>query len=259
MSATPSSFSSSPSPSPSPSPSSLTNLAQTIHATLLSPPRKFLLTANTESGYLVLSLFTVISSVHGSNSQHPTNARIGFDSVRVWRSVDQLIDDPIAGREDEIAEAIREGLLHVDCGPRRVVDLARTAEIQLHILVQPEPIVVDLQEEADDSDSMMTLLTTAYSLLAAPKPSSAKNNPAELRDLQAQISQKDAEIAALNSRLASMKATVVRATASDNRKVQQSPQKAKPPANASKLQPNQKKRKAVEDEFVGSSDEEDDP
>ncbi|WVF70204.1 hypothetical protein IAT40_004992 [Kwoniella sp. CBS 6097] len=241
--------------------SPLSNLSQTIHATLLSPPRQFLLTTSTANDYLRLSLFTKPLSSGGSGSNNgdrdePAHGRV--ETVMVWTAVYDLIDELIKGRESEMAEAINEGLLHVDCGPRRAVDLAKTEEVHLHILIKPEPIILDLKQ-AEIGDEAATLLTATYTLLSAPKPSKNpkdKDNTSEVRDLQAQLFQKDAEIATLNSRLASMKATVVRATASDNKKVQQSPQKVKPPANASKLQPNQKRRKAVEDEFAGSSDEE---
>ncbi|OCF37727.1 hypothetical protein I316_00854 [Kwoniella heveanensis BCC8398] len=244
--------------------SPLANLSQTIHATLLSPPRQFLLvtTVTEERDYIAtLSLFSVIpnplSPKPDIDVECHDHAYERADLVRVWTEDIELFEGNMCRRKEDIADAIREGLLHVDCGPRRAVDLSKMKKLQLHFLVKPEPMVFDLVE-AELTDHAAALLRATYTLSSAPKASSSKDNGSELRDLRAQLSQKDDEIAVLNSRLASMKATVVRATASDNKKVHQSPQKAKPPANASKLQPNQKRRKAVEDEFAGSSDEEED-
>ncbi|WRT65131.1 uncharacterized protein IL334_002073 [Kwoniella shivajii] len=214
--------------------SKLHNLSQTIHATLLSPPTQFLLVSTVVNEQWCISLFNTSKS----------------DNARVWISCQSLgeVED-----EDDVVEAIKEGLLHVDCGSRRKVDLESIADITLHILVKPQPLLITLTKGKTE-DHIGQLIGVAYQLLARPEP--RQNGTSDLKELKVLLFQKDAEIANLNSKLSSLKATVVRATASDNKKkVQQSPQKAKPLPGASQLQPNQKRRKIVEDEFAGSSDD----
>lgn len=95
---------------------------------------------------------------------------------------------------------------------------------------------------------------------AAPKSSRKERSSSEEeaeRKLRAELSEREAELQHLSSRLNSMKATIARSQEVDGKKRSQpSPQK-KAPANASALQPNQKRRKVVEDEFAGSDDDED--
>ncbi|WWC87268.1 uncharacterized protein L201_002156 [Kwoniella dendrophila CBS 6074] len=216
----------------------LNNLSQTIHATLLSPPTQFLLISNVDKYEWIISIFNTSKSI---------------TSVWVYRQrIAELESD-----ETSMKEAIKEGLLHVDCGTKRQVDLTSLEEIKLHILTKPDPLVLKL-EKGDINDHVGRLLGATYELLSKPQPIQNGNSDANIKELKIQLSQKDAEIATLNSRLSSLKATVVRATASDvnKKKVQQSPQKQRPLPGASQLQPNQKRRKVVEDEFAGSSDDE---
>ncbi|WVQ68874.1 uncharacterized protein L199_007083 [Kwoniella botswanensis] len=225
----------------------LHDLSQTIHATLLSPPAQFLLVSSVNNDQWCICLFNTTKSVS-----------------KVWsieRPLKQIADH---GEKENIEEAIRQGLLHVDCGTKRQVDLTTLNTIDLHILIQPNPLILNLKE-GDIDDHISKLMNATYKLLSRPEGKSKQNgntadSDVEVRELKLQLSQRDAEIANLNSRLSSLKATIVRATASDvnKKKVQQSPQKQKPLPGASQLQPNQKRRKVVEDEFAGSSSDEDD-
>ncbi|KAK4686010.1 hypothetical protein P7C73_g4132, partial [Tremellales sp. Uapishka_1] len=84
----------------------------------------------------------------------------------------------------------------------------------------------------------------------------ASRESAELRDLRTQVAQRDAEISSLHSKLSSLRAKAIREAPAESKKVPSPVKKA--PVNASLLQPNQKRRKAVEDEFAGSDDDDDD-
>nr|XP_031861811.1 uncharacterized protein CI109_002640 [Kwoniella shandongensis]KAA5528883.1 hypothetical protein CI109_002640 [Kwoniella shandongensis] len=227
---------------PPTAPRPLHNISQQIHATLLSPPTRFLLVSTLsdsgEGDEWTLCLFCKTDQ-----------------GLRVWSEIVDLSEIDVA--EGEIRDTIQGGMLHVDCGPRRQVDLTTVKEVSVHILVHPEPIVLSFKQ-AELEEHASKLLDASFQLLSRPDPTPRGGDSSELKELRAQLSQKDTEIHSLNSKLASMKATVVRATASDNKsKFPPSPQKAAPPKGASKLQPNQKRRKAVEDEFAGSSDDED--
>ncbi|WVW78846.1 hypothetical protein I302_100809 [Kwoniella bestiolae CBS 10118] len=219
----------------------LHNISQTIHATLLSPPAQFLLVCTISGRQWCLSLFSTTKDV-----------------TRVWVTEKPL--NEVKNDEESIFEAITQGLLHANCGSRRQVDISRLKTIDLHILTPPDPLLYTLTA-GDIEEHIPKLLGATYQLLSRPALVAKRNgNPdADIRELKLQLSQKDAEISSLNSRLSSLKATVVRATASDvnKKKVQQSPQKARPLPGASQLQPNQKRRKVVEDEFAGSSSDED--
>ncbi|WVR04330.1 hypothetical protein IAU60_001330 [Kwoniella sp. DSM 27419] len=228
--------------------SPLDALVQTIHATLATPPTQFLLTTSIGKGKAFnVCIHTLI----------PARTSRGSAQVRSWSGSEKM-PYGFEASEEEVAEAVRDGMLHIDQGTDSDLGLEDQSNLTLQILVQPYPVEIDLR--LDPEPRSTHLLSAAYSLLThqSTYTSSSKGGSAnsDLRDLRAQLVQKDAEISALNAKLASMKATVVRVTASDNKKkMQMSPQKPKPPANASKLQPNQKKRKAVVDEFAGSSDD----
>ncbi|RSH90156.1 hypothetical protein EHS25_001490 [Saitozyma podzolica] len=144
---------------------------------------------------------------------------------------DLLVED-----EGAVAEAIKGGFLHVDL--KGESDLNDVDKLSLEL------------DRADVETGSGDLLEAAFQMLS--RPSGPGTDSFELRSLRAQVSQKDDEIASLQAKLASMKATMVRATASDKKKPVISPKK---PANASALQPNQKRRKVVEDEFAGSDDD----
>ncbi|KAK8846662.1 hypothetical protein IAR55_005749 [Kwoniella newhampshirensis] len=225
-----------------PPPRPLHIVSQQIHATLLSPPSRFLLVS------------TLSDSGQGDGWTLSLFSRTG-QGVRIWSETLDLSEVDVP--EGEIGDAIQNGMLHVDCGCRRQVDLDTLKEVSIHILVRPKPIVVllvlsKLEEHASE------LLDSSFQLLSRPDALSKESNLSEIKELRAKLSQRENEIHSLNSKLASMKATVVRATSSDNKsKFPPSPQKAAPPKGASQLQPNQKRRKAVEDEFAGSSDDED--
>ncbi|WWC59082.1 uncharacterized protein I303_101629 [Kwoniella dejecticola CBS 10117] len=218
----------------------LDGICQTIHATLLSPPAQFLLVSDVKHDQWSISLFSDLP-----------------EGTAVWASSDPIKLSEFDVTHAEIAQAIEEGLIHVDCGSRRHVNLSELKEIDVHILTKPDPMIINVKQ-ADMKDNVSALLKATFQLLARPQPKVKVNGNSstdDVRELKLQLSQKDSEIANLNSRLSSLKATVVRATASDvnKKKVQQSPQKAKPLPGASQLQPNQKRRKVVEDEFAGSS------
>ncbi|GFZ49049.1 hypothetical protein JCM24511_06799 [Saitozyma sp. JCM 24511] len=137
-------------------------------------------------------------------------------NLLVWRD-----QQPLKKVDDEgaVAEAIKGGFLHVDLkGESDLNDVDKLSDV--------------IQLELDRAD--------------------VETGSGDLLEAAFQVSQKDDEIASLQAKLASMKATMVRATASDKKKPVISPKK---PANASALQPNQKRRKVVEDEFAGSDDD----
>jgi len=217
--------------------SPLVNLVQAIHL----PSHRFLLITSPsegESTKVQLHLFT------------PTPSSSDGPPIVIWEGEIDLEEQD--AEEGVLAEAIKGGLLHVDVPMTGRKDLGTVDRVDLKILPPDrDPLTYTLKSSPLDKN-VRHLLTAAFELLARPPPSGGDKT--ELRALRAQISQKDDEISSLTTKLASAKATVVRATASDNKKVV-SPQKKKAPANASALQPNAKRRKVVEDEFAGSDDE----
>ncbi|WWC67568.1 uncharacterized protein I206_101477 [Kwoniella pini CBS 10737] len=222
--------------------SPLDGICQIIHATLLSPPIQFLLVSNVIKDEWKISLFTQL-----------------YDNSITWSNHESIKLNPIGAKEEDIAQAIKEGLLHVDCGTKTQVSISNINQIHVHFLIKPEPKIISLKS-VEIVNNVMGLLNATYQLLNRPQPKVNGNSEADIRELKLQLSQKDSEIATLNSKLSSLKATVVRATASDvnRKKVQQSPQKVRPLPGASQLQPNQKRRKVVEDEFAGSSSDDED-
>ncbi|KIR54482.1 hypothetical protein I315_02966 [Cryptococcus gattii Ru294] len=110
--------------------SPLESLSQQIHATLLSPPAKFLLTSKraVDDQWWRLRLFW--------NGGGDSKA-----GVRVWTADINL--EEVSATEEVLAAAIETGMLHVDCG-RRSVNLSTLDELSLHVLIQPKPIITYL-------------------------------------------------------------------------------------------------------------------
>ncbi|CAD6588555.1 MAG: hypothetical protein TREMPRED_005095 [Tremellales sp. Tagirdzhanova-0007] len=205
------------------------SLYQVIHDHRTQPPRQYLFTANRVLRDWGLQLFTP----HGD------------DDLRVWTGVWMFRE---ADFDKEVVEAaINAGLLHVEKGHSRVDD------VMMMVVVSPpdeEPLCFHLRSDPKVNSHGSKLLDAAFKLQARLVVDVDRS---EMRLIRAQLSEKDAEIASLRAKLASIKATVARSTGGDNKKLV-SPQK-KAPANASALQPNAKRRKVVEDEFAGSSDD----
>ncbi|KAL1408625.1 hypothetical protein Q8F55_005438 [Vanrija albida] len=166
----------------------------------------------------------------------------GKTEPSVWAGIGDA-----AGREEEIADAITAGMLHVESRPNGGLKLF------VHV---PKPAVIVYLDVEEAGTHTTALLDGAFNLVSRP----AASGDGQLRALQAQLEEKEAEIAALQAKLLNLKATAARQGdagryASGS---QGSPKKAPPPKNASILQPNQKRRKLVQDDFASSSDDDDD-
>ncbi|KAL7423295.1 hypothetical protein Q5752_002596 [Cryptotrichosporon argae] len=138
--------------------------------------------------------------------------------------------------DDKVAAALADGLVHLDA----------SAGLALRIHTAP-PTVVELARAADGDEGTDELLRATFTVLSRPKDEKDKR---ELRQLRAKVVEQEAEIASLHAKLASARANVVRSSQASQSQKKTSPKK--PPANASLLQPNVKRRKVVQDEFAGS-------
>ncbi|WVQ83841.1 hypothetical protein IAT38_005985 [Cryptococcus sp. DSM 104549] len=163
--------------------------------------------------------------------------------VRVWTTTTSLSDLPVPAAE--IREAIVGGMLHVDFKRRAAgVDFSSLESISLQVLTQPRNTVWELQA-ASIEGYVPILLGAQFKLLS--EQAAPKNNSAEVKDLKAKLSQRDDEIRILKDKLSAADTTIARqaASASQHSAPANSPQKPPKvaPKNASKLQPNQKRRR----------------
>ncbi|ORX33507.1 hypothetical protein BD324DRAFT_276364 [Kockovaella imperatae] len=170
----------------------------------------------------------------------------GDNGLISWTAASPEVTD-----SDALATAARGGYLHVRSDEPVLSSSANAVTLDF---ILPHDSTVSHTLTAAPASADLVLLNAAFTLL---EPPSGTTQASEMRSLRAQLTQKDNEISSLNAKLSSARASVVRSTAVDKKGTSLSPQK-KVPANASALQPNQKRRKAIEEEFAGSSDEDDD-
>ncbi|ALO60541.1 hypothetical protein CND05053 [Cryptococcus deneoformans JEC21] len=217
----------------------LDSLAQQIHATLLSPPAKFLLTSGRalDDQWWRVRLFW-------------NGDRDGKTEVRVWTADINL--DEVSATEEDLAAAIETGMLHVDCG-RRSVDLSALDELSLHVLIQPKPIITYLTLGKVE-DYVGQLIEVNYKLLS--RPVATKEDPSEVKKLRSQLVRKDEEIATIRSKMSNLSSQGASRGSDYKSSPSQSPQKPRTiiPKNASKIQPNQKRRRVMQEEFASDSD-----
>ncbi|KNX49749.2 hypothetical protein CNBG_9644 [Cryptococcus deuterogattii R265] len=219
--------------------SPLESLSQQIHASLLSPPAKFLLTSKraVDDQWWRLRLFWN----GGGDSK---------TGVRVWTADINL--EELSATEEVLAAAIETGMLHVDCG-RRSVNLSTLDELSLHVLIQPKPIITYLTL-GNVEDYVGQLIEVNYKLLS--RPVAPKEDSSEVKRLRTQLARKDEEITTIRSKMTHL-ATPGSSRASDYKpSPSQSPQKPRTavPKNASMIQPNQKRRRVMQEEFASDSD-----
>ncbi|WVQ76705.1 hypothetical protein IAR50_006379 [Cryptococcus sp. DSM 104548] len=248
---------------------SLHNICQTIHAHQLVPPTKFLLTSSLPNG------------------DDPDEWRMclfwmpdGGGEVKVWKA-DQRISDANM-TEAQLVESIQNGMMSIKLKPTSNPSTMDDLYLQM---AEPKRWISCF--EKDNIDRFIPdLMRATYKLLdpesegwtsgsankssssneqnanSNPKPQTPPPRPKtpepaaaavpvvdpKYLEMQEQLAQAEAQIRAFNSQQA-------RASQSGpGRASQQSPVKPKAPKNANKLQPTQKRRKKVEDEFAGSDD-----
>ncbi|OWZ58424.1 hypothetical protein C368_00587 [Cryptococcus neoformans 125.91] len=207
--------------------SHLESLSQQIHATLLSPPAKFLLTSGRalDDQWWKVRLFW-----NGGGGD-------GKTEVRVWTADINL--DEVSATEEDLAAAVETGMLHVDCG-RRSVDLSTLDELSLHVLIQPKPIITYLTLGKVE-DYVGQLIDVNFKLLS--RPAATKEDTSEVKKLRSQLASKDEEIATIRSKMSNLSSQGASRGSDYKSSPSQSPQKPRTtiPKNASKIQPNQKR------------------
>ncbi|TYJ58163.1 hypothetical protein B9479_000987 [Cryptococcus floricola] len=244
---------------------SLHNISQIIHAHQLVPTTKFLLTSSLpnrdDPDEWRMCLFWI-----------PNDGR----EVKVWK-VDQRISDTTMN-EAQLVKSIQSGMMSVKL--KATDDPNAKEELYLH-MIEPKKWLSCLEED-EIGKYIPDLMRVIYKLLdpesegwtggganqqnpstderntrdKTPPPKPKTPEPArpapdinpQIREMQEQLAQAQAQINAFSSQQAKA------SQGGPGKSSQQSPVKPKAPKNANRLQPTQKRRKIVEDEFAGSSD-----
>ncbi|RXK42145.1 hypothetical protein M231_00502 [Tremella mesenterica] len=153
-----------------------------------------------------------------------------------------------------ISEAITDGNLHLD------LPSSKSQALTLHIFLPNErSLVYDLQLIEGQNAGMELLGIIGTILQRKPQePKDVDKLRDEIRMLKVSLAEKDKTINTYQSKITALEGKLVRASPKKPKTATSPSRRA--PAGASKLQPNQKRRQMVEDEFAGSdSEEEEDP
>ncbi|GMK58400.1 hypothetical protein CspeluHIS016_0504320 [Cutaneotrichosporon spelunceum] len=177
-----------------------------------------------------------------------TSEGLGALYPRVWSGSGDVGQARDNERGREVADAILGGMLSVQ--------MLGSGELKLLIHIARTPVSVFLSPAEPGQHNYVSDLLSATFNIKEAKP--ATTDERSIRAHQVLVNALQAEIVSLQSRNANLKAQIQRQTGSSGRKdVQPMIKPVAPPKNASVLQPTQRKRKVVEDEFMGSSDEDD--
>ncbi|WVN88802.1 uncharacterized protein L203_104015 [Cryptococcus depauperatus CBS 7841] len=239
----------------------LHSLSQQLISTQLVPSEKFLLCSSVSDDGQGQDWTLCLFWQDGTASDG--------GSIRVWRevlSLDQIEKD--GSSEQDVVEAIESGMLQVVIRQRQVdTAILRTLdELQLKILVKPIPLLRWLGE-GQVEDCIGMLMEATYRLLERPlavadmekrlgEEKDEDGDLEQLESLKAQIKERDAMLESVNRQLATLTSQASQSSQYLLSNSQRSPRPKlpKPPRGVSLLQPNQKRRRVVQEEFASNSD-----